>query len=82
MKKNLLMVLGAVLLLYLLPLVLPRESTALAEELPAPLQTIPPLSPSPSPIPGQEEEASVPPRCSASGSGPETKCWSSLWRTT
>ena len=62
MKKNLLMVLGAVLLLYLLPLVLPRESTALAEELPAPLQTIPPLSPSPSPIPGQEEEATVPPQ--------------------
>ena len=54
MKKNLLMVCSALLLLYLLPLILPRESAARAEETVSPLPTLQPVSSSP-------EEPEVPP---------------------
>ncbi len=61
MKKNLLMVFGALLLLYLLPLLLPRENAALAEATSVPLPTASALPLSVSPVPGRErEEASVP----------------------
>ena len=59
MKKNLLMVCSALLLLYLLPLVLPRESAARAEETAPPLPTLRPLSVSPS-VPPREEAAEAP----------------------
>ena len=59
MKKNLLMVCSALLLLYLLPLVLPRESAARAEEAAPSPPTLRPLSVSPS-VPPREEAAEAP----------------------
>lgn len=60
MKKNLLMVFGALLLLYLLPLILPRESAARAEEAAPPLPAYAPLSVSPAKPSAPEEPSEEP----------------------
>ena len=60
LKKNLLMVCSALLLLYLLPLILPRESTARAEEAAPPLPTLHSLSFSPAVSFSPEESADPP----------------------
>ena len=60
MKKNLLMVCSALLLLYLLPLILPRESAARAEEAAPGLEMLQPLRLSPA-LPSPQEETVEPP---------------------
>ena len=61
MKKNLLMVCSALLLLYLLPLILPRESAARAEEAVSPLPTLQPRAEAPAELSSPEASQDPPP---------------------